>query len=311
MAEYERVQKAEKWKTRNGGSGLEMFYKTSVKIFDTALTPQKNKDVNAAPKNLTLKFHNNVLVKDVEDGLEYILTHFIGRVWPRTISTKTTNRRQILIYNQEEALARFKQANWQDCRISACPSFTEYKGINRQAPNFIFIDLDRSTFRTEAAHVRAVAKTLENIRQRLGGNPTVLWSGNGYHVYLPVAAFVLEEEQVFAKFQSLKPSRSFMQFAESFLSGNKADHAHNLTVSFKNCMLRVPGSINSKNGQAVRLLNIWDGYRPKIKSLLEDFYIYLTSLRIKELTKQKQTDTKRESYYQSISRYLRLKGQRR
>jgi hypothetical protein len=255
-------------------------------------------------KNLTLKFDNNVLCKG-ENGLDYLLTHFIGCVWPRTISTKTTDKRQILVYNQGEALARFKQANWLDCRISAYPSYTEYKGINRQAPNFIFIDLDRSSFKSEKAHNIALSKTLQNIKQKLDGNPTVLWSSNGYHVYQPVSAFVLEDESIFAKFQHLKPLRRFMQFAELELSGNKADKAHNLTVSFKNCMLRISGSINSKNGQAVKLLQIWDGYRPKINPLLEDFYIYLSSLRIKELTKQ--TDTKRESYYQSISRYMRLR----
>ena len=103
-----------------------------------------------------------------------------------------------------------------------------------------------------------------------------------------------------------------MQFAESFLSGNRADHAHNITVSFKNCMLRVPGSINSKNGQTVKLLSRWDGYRPKINPLLKDFYICLSSLRIKELTKTKTNQaslsTKNESYYQSISKYMRLRA---
>jgi hypothetical protein len=204
-----------------------------------------------------------------------------------------------------------------DCRISAYPSYTEYKGINRQAPNSIFIDLDRSTFKTDKAHNIALSKTLENIRQKLGGNPIVLWSGNGYHVYLPVQAFVFEELDIFAKFQSksMKPSRRFMQFAESFLSGNRADHAHNVTVSFKNCMLRVLGSINSKNSQTVKLLNKWDGSRPKINPLLEDFYICLCSQRIKELTKadppNHRSNESNSSYYQSISKYLRLSKEER
>jgi hypothetical protein len=140
------------------------------------------------------EFHNNVLerIERIEgiEGLDYILNHFQEPIWPRTISTRTSDRRQILVYSKEEALARFKQANWLDCRISAYPSYTEYKGINRQAPNSIFIDLDRSTFKTDKAHNIALSKTLENIRQKLGGNPIVLWSGNGYYVYLPVQAFV-------------------------------------------------------------------------------------------------------------------------
>ena len=130
-------------------------------------------------------------------GLDYILNHFQEPIWPRTISTRTSDWRQILVYSKEEALARFKQANWLDCRISAYPSYTEYKGINRQAPNFIFIDLDRFTFKTDKAHNIALSKALENIRQKLGGSPIVLWSGNGYHVYLQVQVFVFEELDIF------------------------------------------------------------------------------------------------------------------
>jgi hypothetical protein len=100
-----------------------------------------------------LEFHNNVLLDNGgKDGLDFLLTHFQEPIWPRTISTRTTDKKQILVYSKQEALARFTQANWQDCRTSAYPSYTEYKGINRQAPNFIFIDLDRSTFNTEIAH---------------------------------------------------------------------------------------------------------------------------------------------------------------
>jgi hypothetical protein len=68
-----------------------------------------------------------------------------------------------------------------------------------------------------------------------------------------------------------------MQFAESCLSENKADRAHIMTVSFKNCMLRIPGSINSKNGQTVRILQKWDGYRPPINPLLEEFYVHISA----------------------------------
>jgi hypothetical protein len=91
-----------------------------------------------------------------------------------------------LVYNREEALARFKAANFLDCRISAYPDYVEFDRINRQHPNFIFINLDRSGFKTERAHKLALSLTLKNIQEKLGGNPTVLWSGNGHHIYQPV-----------------------------------------------------------------------------------------------------------------------------
>ena len=67
-------------------------------------------------------------------------------IWPRTISTKTTEGRQVLVCTKEEALARFTQANYLDCRTSANADYTQWSGTNTQAPNFIFIDLDLSRF---------------------------------------------------------------------------------------------------------------------------------------------------------------------
>src|SRR5687768_9237998 len=121
--------------------------------------------------------------QEQEDGLDFILSHFEEPIWPRTISTYATQGRQTEVFNKEEALAKFSQANWLDCRISAFPSYTNYKGLNRQAPNFIFIDLDKSNFKTERSQILALNTTLKNIRERLDGNPAVIWSGNGYHIY--------------------------------------------------------------------------------------------------------------------------------
>lgn len=144
--------------------------------------------------------------------MNFILSHF-KEGFPRTISTKTTEGRQIIVYNKDEALARFKAANYLDCKINAYPRFVEWKGINRQPPNFIFIDLDQRRFKLID---RVLDKTLKNICQRLNTavHPTVIWSAHGYHIYLPVEAFVLEQETEFAKFGT--PSRKFIQFAEDF-----------------------------------------------------------------------------------------------
>jgi hypothetical protein len=57
--------------------------------------------------------HNRPVI--VEEGLDFILSHF-KEGFPRTISTKTIEGRQIVVYNKDEALARFKAANYLDCR---------------------------------------------------------------------------------------------------------------------------------------------------------------------------------------------------
>jgi hypothetical protein len=49
----------------------------------------------------------SLLAPAVKQGLDFILKHFEFQffIWPRTISTKTTQGRQILVYDKEEALA--------------------------------------------------------------------------------------------------------------------------------------------------------------------------------------------------------------
>jgi len=230
----------------------------------------------------------------VKEGLDFILTHF-KEGFPRTISTKTTEGRQVVVYNKNEAFAMFKAANYLDCKINAYPKYVEWKGMNRQPPNFIFIDLDQGRFKLID---KVLNKTLKNISQRFGTlvRPTVIWSGHGYHIYLPVDAFILEEESEFARFGY--PSRKFIQFSEEFLSDQKADPCHTKGLSFKNCMLRIPGSINSKNGteEEVKIIQKWDGIRHNIKPLLFRFDLYLLISKSKQIHKKTK--------YRKMDRYI-------
>jgi hypothetical protein len=55
-------------------------------------------------------------------------------------------------------------------------------------------------------------------------------------------------------------------------------------------MLRIPGSINSKNGQTVKIIQKWDGNRPAINYLLAGFSRYIMNEKYIELKKaQKST----------------------
>ena len=261
---------------------------------------------------MTAITHTNDDTYAVGDGLGFIVGHFGESIWPRTISTHTTGERQILVYNKEEALARFKQANLLDCRINAYPYYIGFGGINRQVPNLIFIDLDLSRFNSKYALDRVLRKVLKNIKEKLrGAQPTVIWSGNGYHIYLPIQAFILESESVFAGFE--QPSKKFLQFSEKMLSNGKADSCHSSNLSFKNCMLRIPGSHNwecvKRNNNSigstteVKIMQKWDGNRPAINWLLRDFRRYLIQEKIDNhlaarkrarfLSKVKTTPTKR------------------
>ena len=141
-----------------------------------------------------------------------------------------------------------KKSNYLDCRINGFPSYTEYKGIQRYPPDFIFIDLDQNSFKTDKSFKLALSKTLKNIKEKLGYNaiPTVNWSGNGYHIILPIECpVILEQIEQFQKYNDIFfLSQEFLRFAEYNLSNGKQILAHH--PSFKSCQIRVPNSINGK-----------------------------------------------------------------
>jgi hypothetical protein len=87
-------------------------------------------------------------ILSIEEGLDFIIGHLVNEEpdWPRTIFTKTLGK-QYTIYSNEGTIARFKQSNLLDCRI------------NRQTPNFIFIDIDRCLFKTDKEFWMAVEET--------------------------------------------------------------------------------------------------------------------------------------------------------
>jgi hypothetical protein len=244
--------------------------------------------------------------EEISEGLDFILCHLQGPTWPRTVSTATTYGAQVLVFSEQEAAHRFAAANMLDCRINAYPYYTQYKEINRQAPNFIFIDLDRCNFTTENELRLALDKTLKNIRY-LGAEPTVLWSGNGYHVYLPFNAFVLEQEEVFANFD--QPSKKFLRFAARHLSNDKSDPNYN--PSLKSCMVRILGSHNAKrvHNSEVKVIQVWNGHRLPINYLLRDFRRYLIDQKIKDMPRKRQKfcrPIQRGGYIQWIENLLSI-----
>ena len=90
---------------------------------------------------------------------------------------------------------------------------------------------------------------------------------------------------------------------ERYLSGGRSDSAHNTTLSFDNCMLRIPGSHNSKCVRAnngvlneakteVKIIHEWDGHRPSIMLLIGSFHAYLVGQRLKQNQRNRQAAAK-------------------
>ncbi|MGB0027066.1 MAG: hypothetical protein WBP64_09520, partial [Nitrososphaeraceae archaeon] len=131
------------------------------------------------------------------------------------------------VFSKQEALNYFESSNYEDCRINAYPPFTNYQGINRVAPSFVMIDLDLRDFDNSRDKLdRGLNKILRRISQVVHGYPTVLWTGNGYHIYQPMNGFILEDEERFARLSEpggKDLTSKFMQFAEEFLTNKKGD----------------------------------------------------------------------------------------
>jgi hypothetical protein len=121
--------------------------------------------------------------------------------------TGLTDRAQVTVYDGRYALAKFKQSDLIDCRVNGYPAYIGYRGLVRQTPDFVFIDLDLENFlpfanwSSKQLLDMALENTLWKISKVFGKDiqPTVLWTGNGYHIYLPIRPIPLESDIMFSK----------------------------------------------------------------------------------------------------------------
>lgn len=181
-----------------------------------------------------------------------------------------------------------REANFVDCRINAFPSRTEYPmnlGIKNKTPaDFFMIDLDLKDFDNNNEKLnRTLGRTLKKLSQTFhdDSNPTILWTGNGYHVYTPLLGFILEKESVFfdfIKYLQKDLTTEFLRFVGPYFTKNNNDKQH--MPSIKSCLLRIPGTYNSKNMQEIKVIQEWSGTRPAINYCLRDFRRYLIQKRI-------------------------------
>jgi len=212
--------------------------------------------------------------------------------FPRTISTRSLNFKQVEVFSKNEALFYFKQSNYIDCRISTFRS-SNSNSKEKFYPDLIIIDIDRADFKTEKGFKLALSTTLRNIREKLNGHPEIIWSGNGVHIYNPIEAVIFDEYEIFAEFiNDFDLFKEFLRFSKNSLSNGKSDPR--FKPSQDSCLLRIPGSINGKfldnrdkrlsGNFKVKVLQEWNGKRAVIPDdFLEDFRIYLIDKKIKEI----------------------------
>ncbi len=232
---------------------------------------------------------------------DFIISHFEGQheLFPRTIMTSKSGGKVVIEYESNVELSKdkvfnfFKKANFMDCRINAFPHNTEYTIVdfevkNKTAATFIMIDLDLKDFTNSREKLDLqLKKTINKLSTQFEGKakPTILWTGNGYHIYQPLDGIVFEQFDVFYNFLHYLDGRDltteFMRFAEKYFTNNRADWQH--WPSIKSCLIRIPGTINSKNSEEVRIVQIWNGVRPPIQLITTEFMRYLIQKRIDKI----------------------------
>src|SRR5215203_5208268 len=133
----------------------------------------------------------------VKEGIDFLLFHFEGRqrLFPRKMSTLASKGNQFIVYNKEQIIDACIKSNFLDCRLNAYPVLED--GV-LQAPILIFIDLDLpSKYSDYQNNLQLLEKNLDKslkiIKGKLSGcNPTIVWTGNGYHICIVLDVSPLE-----------------------------------------------------------------------------------------------------------------------
>ncbi|MDN5846305.1 MAG: hypothetical protein L0H53_08540 [Candidatus Nitrosocosmicus sp.] len=258
------------------------------------------------------------------EEIDFILSHFVGQIqlFPRKMMTDIS-KGQFSVTTVEGILKECKQADFINCRINAYAEYTEYKGILRQSPDFVFIDLDLTQFDYDKRRLNSALKKTLNKMKKVHGNPTVLWTGNGYHIYQPVKGLVLDQEVIFSKnnfpnlfsvsgkYSGWYVSEVFLKFSEMLFTDRKADPLH--TPKYKTCLIRIPGTYNSKilksnrskEESLVRIIQRWDGRHLPIQFLLKEFRRWIAQEEIDQRIRSEKLKIKygHRSYDYSSNRF--------
>ena len=187
----------------------------------------------------------------VKISLELLFDHFEKPHFPRTISTKKLRNAQVTVFSIDEIIRYFEQSEWLDCRVSLFGK----EEIRQIRPNAIFIDLDDKDS-LEFVKIR--------IRELIGGIPLVISTGNGYAVIQPIQMKSMIGIGV-GNLSDYEVSTKFLKFSKRYLTNDKADPCNN--PSLKNCMIRVPYTINSKNSNIVEFKESWNYHRVSVRNI--------------------------------------------
>ena len=275
-------------------------------------TNSSNTDINSVEFG-NREHQNSLGFSNFEESINFTLSHFHSPIeeFPRKMMTFRSNG-QFSVTTKADILRRCEQLDYTDYRINAYPEIIEQNGILVQPPNFIFIDLDIAAFDYNINRLDKVKNSTLRKLAIMSGYPTVFWTGNGYHIYLPLQISVLDSQQhqqIFSKdnypnlftnkgkYSHYYVSEVFLQFANYYFTNGKSDPQHR--PKYKTCLIRIRETYNSKcvqkaksKGESkVKVIQKWNGKRIDAGPIINDFKIWLTQ---QELHLKKNKDTKNQ-----------------
>ena len=222
----------------------------------------------------------------IKKNLHFILSHFNNQkhVFPRSIMTLKT-KGPIFSDSEDDIFQHFLESEFKDCKINGCPLFDK-DDDNGLSFSFIFIDLDLSICNTCKYPKRKLdyilKETLKKMEKTVNGFPTVLWTGGGYHIYLPARLCNLDDKEkcykeLVSRYDNENSSSSvnnemtteFMKFICKYFTNNHIDLDRISCIN--SFYVLVPGTINSKLNLKVELIQPWDGRVADIHAIASSF----------------------------------------
>ena len=213
----------------------------------------------------------------VKLALELLFDHFEKPYFPRTISTKKLKNAQVTVFSIDEIIQYFEESEWLDCRVSLFGK----EEAEQVKPNAIFIDLDDKD---------SLEFVKTRIRELIGGIPLIISTGNGYAIIQPVQMKSMKGISIH-NLSDYEVSTKFLKFSKKYLTNDKADPCNN--PSLKNCMIRVPYTINSKNNSIVKFKESWDNHRVSVRNIPFKNHIEQESKQQLTLSHVKSIDPKK------------------
>ncbi len=233
----------------------------------------------------------------IKENLRLILSHFNGQEYkfPRAIMTWKSNG-QIYSNNEEEILHHFLESDFKGCKINGYPFVGKADGVNKLSPSFLLIDLDLSLCNVCKYPKRKLdyilKQTLNKMKKEIHGNPTVLWTGDGYHIYLPIIFSGSNPKEKnplefvdlcneFVPYVDKDLTTEFMRFASKYFTYGHQQKGpiHSNNDSVTSCFVTVPGTTNTKDNSIVRVIQKWDGKTTDVSAIAPYFLDSLTQRR--------------------------------